>query len=380
MEEPTTTLIPLAIGRPALEGLPREELIQAATLALSFPQADEALQYGAEQGVPDLLAYLAKRLSQLENINLSPKNLMITAGSTGAVEMVVRLFAHRTGVLLVEAPTYRDVIQVFRDQNLRLVSIGMDNDGPLVEPLRALLEAMQTAGTLPSVFYTIPNFHNPTGVTASLERRRAIIKLCQAFGVLILEDDVYRDLAFDGQVPPSYYALAGGKGVISIGSFSKTLAPGLRLGWIVGDEMLIEMCMNSGNPQMGGGANPLAAVMVSEYCQQGLWEPHIEQLRELYRLRCNAMLSALSTHMPPTVTWTRPNGGFFVWLTLPKAVNAHELNARANAAGVLIAPGHAFFAEANPQTRHIRLSFSAADVADFPKGVAALAEVVKDLI
>ncbi len=373
-------MIPLAIGNPALEALPWEALQQAAEKALTFPRAYQALQYGAEQGVPELIAYLTNRVSQVEAINVRPQNLMLTTGATGAVEMIARLFAHRTGVVLVEAPTYRDVLQVFRDQHLRLISIGMDENGPLIEPLRALLEARRNAGTLPSIFYTIPNFQNPTGVTASLERRQAIIQLCQAFGVLILEDDVYHDLIFDGQTPPSYYALAGGKAVVRVSSFSKTLAPGLRLGWIIAPEAVIEACLNSGNLLMGGGANPLIAALVADYCQEGLWEPHIEHLCDLYRRRRDIMLAALATHMPPTVSWTLPGGGFFIWLTLPEPVNGQVLDTRAKAAGVLIAPGHTFFPEADPQTRHIRLSFSYASPDAIATGIASLAAILKAML
>lgn len=372
--------IALAIGQPALEALPWEVLKQAVTRALSLPQAHQALQYGSEWGAPDLLTYLANKVSRTEEMSISLKNLMLTAGATGAVEMITRLFAHRTGVVLVEAPSYRDVLQVFRDQRLHLISISMDDNGPLIEPLRAMLETMHTAGRLPSIFYTIPNFHNPTGVTTSLERRQAIIQLCREFDVLILEDDVYHDLVFDGQPPPSYYALAAGKGVVSIGSFSKTLAPGLRLGWMVAPEAVIEACVNCGTTLMGGGANPLVAALVADYCQQGGWDQHVEYLCDLYRQRRDVMLAALAAYMPPAVTWTLPSGGFFIWLTLPVPMNGQMLEAQARAAGVLIAPGHTFFAEGDPLTRHIRLSFSYANPEAIPRGVAGLARVVEGVL
>lgn len=371
--------IPLALGLPAVEALPHNVLKEAAAHALSLPQAHLALQYGAEAGAPELIDYLVKWVNRGAGMNISAKNVMITTGSTGAVDMITRLFAHRTGVVLVEAPTYRDVLQVFRDQHLHLISISMDESGPLIEPLRALLEEVQRAGTPPAIFYTIPNFHNPTGVTTTLERRLAIIQLCQQFGVLIVEDDVYRDLAFDGRTPPGYYALAGGRGVVSVGSFSKTLAPGLRLGWMVGAEDVIEKCVNSGVPLMGGGANPLVAGIVAHYCQQGVWDVHINYLRELYRGRRDRLLAALDAHMPASVNWTRPGGGFFVWLTLPQAVNGATLGAQAKAAGVLIAPGNAFFADDDPQTRFIRLSFSYASPEAIASGVERLAGVVKGL-
>ncbi|MEZ4667936.1 MAG: PLP-dependent aminotransferase family protein [Anaerolineae bacterium] len=375
----TSDTVALAMGNPAVEALPWDSLQQAGARALALPRAHQALQYGDEQGVPELITYLADKVSRTEGILVAPQNVMITAGSTGAVDMIARLYAHRTGVVLVEAPTYRDVLQVFRDQHLRLVSVAIDDDGPMIEPLRALLERLHREQALPSVFYTIPTFHNPGGITASLERRQAVIDLCQQYGVLIVEDDVYRDISFDKKPPPSYYALAGGVGVVSVGSFSKTLAPGLRLGWIVAAEGVIQTCINSGSLQMGGGANPLVASLVTEYCQQGLWEAHIDGLRELYGERRDAMLVALAAHMPPDVTWTKPNGGYFVWLTLPQAVDGGWLAARAKAAGVLIAPGHSFFAEGDPHTRHIRLSFSYAQPEAITQGIAALAGVVRDL-
>lgn len=372
--------IAMALGHPALEALPWEDLRQSATRALTAPQAYQALQYGDDWGVPELVTYLVNRINRTEAISISPKNLMITAGATSAVEIIARLFAHRTGVVLVEAPSYRDALHVFRDQSLRLISVGMDDHGVLIDALRAVLEELQSAGTPPSVFYTIPNFHNPTGVTTSLERRQAIIELCKAFGVLILEDDVYHDLAFSGHVPPSYYALAGGQGVGSVGSFSKTLAPGLRLGWMVAPEAVIETCVSSGSIQMGGGANPLVATLLADYCQQGLWESHIERLRDLYQKRCAAMLESLAAHMPPSVSWTRPEGGFFIWLTLPEPLDVDALQSRARQAGILIVPGHRFFVESGDQTCHIRLAFSYTDTELIPTGIARLAGVVNGLL
>ena len=171
--------------------------------------------------------------------------------------------------MLVEAPSYVDALHIFRDQQIELCSIPMDEDGLIPSELEKQLAQLNSSGKFPSMLYTIPNFHNPTGITLSEARRIEIIKLSRQYGFLIVEDDVYRDLSFEGELPASFYALAHGKQVLSIGSFSKTLAPGLRLGWLLGSEDAIQRCVNCGTTQMGGGANPFVANIVAEYCRSG---------------------------------------------------------------------------------------------------------------
>jgi 2-aminoadipate transaminase len=300
---------------------------------------------------------------------------MIVAGSTAAVDMLARLYAGRDGVVLVEAPTYHDALHVFRDHDADLRGVPIDQDGLIVEALEAQLSALQREGKSPKLLYTIPNFQNPAGVTLAAARREAILKLAREHGFLVVEDDVYRDLVFEGDVPPSFYALANGQGVLRIGSFSKILAPGLRVGWLVAEPEHIQRCVDCGVMQMGGGASPFAAHVVAEYCRAGCLEPHIAELRQVYQRRCEATLQALGRHMPAGVTWTHPRGGFFIWLTLPEGVKVRPLREAARAQGVLFVPGTGFFADGGGE-RNLRLAFSFVPPDEIEQGVAILAQAI----
>src|SRR2546423_3167510 len=222
--------ISLLFGHPDPETLLPPELRHAMQHIISSPQAYTALQYGPEQGTQSLINFLVDRINRVQGLSLQPGNLMIIAGSTHGVDMLARLYARPGGVVLVEAPTYVDAIHVFLDHHVELCSIPMDENGLIPNELEEQIVQLHSSGVFPSMLYTIPNFHNPTGSTLSEARRIEIIRIAQHYDLLIVEDDVYRDLSFEGELPASFYALANGKQVFSIGSFSKTLAPGLRLG------------------------------------------------------------------------------------------------------------------------------------------------------
>jgi len=192
-----------------------------------------------------------------------------------------------------------------------------------------------------------------------------------------VEDDVYRDLSFEGTVPASFYALANGKQVVSIGSFSKTLAPGLRLGWLLGSEDAIQRCINCGTTQMGGGANPFAAHIVAEYCRSGYWEEHISHVRSLYKMRRDVALAALDKHMPAGVRWTHPAGGFFIWLALPQDVFAQDVKRLALSEGVALAAGEGFFVNPVDGEHHLRLAYSCAAPDDIDAGIRILGQVIQ---
>jgi DNA-binding transcriptional MocR family regulator len=370
--------ISLVFGHPDASTLPVNDLRAAAEAALRGPQARLALAYGPEQGTPALIEYLVEKLNREEGLDLPRDNLMIVAGSTSAVDMLARLYAGRGGVVLVEAPTYHDALHIFRDHGCDLRPVPIDDDGLIVEALAAQLDALRKEGKPPRLLYAIPNFQNPAGVTITNARRKVILKLAREHGFLIAEDDVYRDLVFEGDVPPSFYALAKGQGVLRIGSFSKILAPGLRVGWLIAEPEHIQRGADCGVMQMGGGANPFAAHVVAEYCRAGRLEPHIAELRQVYRHRCEVTLKVLERHMPPGVTWTRPRGGFFVWLTLPEGMNVGPVREAARKHGVLFVPGTGFFANGGGE-RNLRLAFSFVPPDEIERGVAILAQAIKEM-
>src|SRR6266699_3016433 len=352
--------ISLLFGHPDPETLLTPELRNAMQHVISSPQSYTALQYGPEQGTQSLINFLVEKINREQGLSIQPANLMLVAGSTHAVDMLARLYATPAGVILVEAPTSADALHVSRDHQIELCSIPMDEDGLIPSALEKEVARLSFSGKSPSFLYTIPNFHNPTGITSSAARRSEIISIALRHGFPIVEDDVYRDLSFDGAVPASFYALAQGDQVLSIGSFSKTLAPGLRLGWLLGSEDAIQRCVNCGTTQMGGGANPFVARIVAEYCRSGSWERHIEQVQSLYKRRRDVALSALSRYMPADVRWTHPAGGFFIWLSLPKNVFAQHVKRLALQKGVSLVAGEGFFVNPSDGEHNLRLAYSCA--------------------
>jgi 2-aminoadipate transaminase len=371
--------ISLLLGHPDPATLLTPEMQDAIRSTMNQPKSYTALQYGTEQGSPTLRNFLVDKLNREQNLSIEPGNLMVVAGSTHACDLVARLFVRPGSVVIVEAPTYADSIHIFRDHWIDLRSVPMDDSGLIVSELEKLLARLQSEGRSPSVLYTIPNYHNPTGITLAEDRRVEIIRLAQRHGFLIVEDDVYRDLAFESTPPASFYALSKGHGVLSIGSFSKTLAPGLRLGWLVGAEEAIQRCVNCGTTQMGGGANPFSAAVVAEYCRDGHYEPHVAQLRTLYQKRRNVALAALGQHMPSDVTWTHPDGGFFIWLRLPTSVLARQVKQAALQDGLLVAAGEGFYLNPADGQHNLRIAFSFAAPEDIEAGIKILGQVIERL-
>ena len=368
--------IPLMFGHPDPDTLLTPELRNAMLHVINSPRAYTTLQYGAGQGPQGLINFLVEKINREQGLSLQPGNLMVIAGSTHGVDMLARLYAKPGGVVLVEAPTYVDAIQVFRDHQVELCSIPMDENGLIPSELEKQVVQLRSSGTFPSMLYTIPNFHNPTGSTLSEARRSEIIRIARQYGLLIVEDDVYRDLSFEGAVPTSFYALANGQQVFSIGSFSKTLAPGLRLGWLVGSEEAIQYCLNCGTMQMAGGANPFVAHMVAEYCQSGSLEQHVLHLQSLYKMRRDVALAALERYMPSDVEWTHPAGGFFIWLSLPENVFAQDVKLLSLQEGVLVSAGEGFFVNPADGEHNLRLAFSCATPDDIESGIRILAQVI----
>lgn len=373
----TQNTISLLLGHPDPATLLTPEMRNVMQRVISSPQAYTALQYGSEQGTQSLINFLVEKINREQGLSVQPANLMLVAGATHAIDMLTRLYVRSGEVVLVEAPTYVDAIHIFRDHQVELYAIPTDEDGLIPSELEKQLVLLHSSGKFPRILYTIPNFHNPTGCTLPEARRSEIIGLADHYGFLIVEDDVYRDLSFEGAAPASFYALAHGDQVLSIGSFSKTLAPGLRLGWLLGSADAIQRCIDCGTTQMGGGANPFAAQIVAEYCRSGYWDTHISHLRSLYKRRRDGALSALSQYMPGDVRWTHPAGGFFIWLSLPETVFAQDVKRMALQEGVLLAVGEGFFVHPSDGQHNLRLAYSCATPGDIETGIRMLAQVIQ---
>jgi DNA-binding transcriptional MocR family regulator len=349
-------LIDLGWGHPDPALLPVEAMRRAAQATFEHHGPD-ALAYGADRGAGPLLAWLIERIARVEGHAPAPDKILVTGGVSQALDQLCTLCTRPGDVVLVESPTYHLAVRILRDHPLELAPIPFDLDGLQVERLAELLANMRLAGRRISFLYTIPTFHNPTGVCLSMDRRRALVDLAAREGLLIVEDDVYRELAYDGPAPPSLWSLAPSGVVARLGSFAKSLAPGLRLGWLTGDTTLVSRLTGCGLLDSGGGVNHFASLVVSELCAAGDFEVQGERLRAAYRARRDALLEALAASLPAGCTIAPPGGGFFVWVQLPPGSDAAELLSHAEAAGVSYLPGARFHLDGAGQAT-LRLAFS----------------------
>lgn len=361
-------VIDLGVGHPSLGLLPLEELRQAALHRLS--QGDPAfLQYGAEPGDGYFRTELAGFLSRHYGFSLEPDTLFVTAGVSQALDLICTAFTRPGQVIFVEEPTYFLSLGIFRDHHLEVVALPTDADGLDITALEAALRQHQ-----PALVYTIPTFQNPTGATLSQQRRKRLVELSQEYGFLIVADEVYQLLYYHQSPPLSLGSFAAAGTVLSLGSFSKILAPGLRLGWIQAAPRLLHTLTRNGMVTSGGGLNPFASAIVRSALELGLQEQHLHKLRNTYRGRLETMLEALRQNgLRPRYT---PEGGYFVWLELDPAADSQVLLEQAIQAGVRYQPGVRFSSQGN-FAHALRLCFAYYDSAELKKGIQRLAAVLR---
>jgi len=372
--------IPLFAGHPSPDLIPAADIQQIIADAWRDDSSSRMFDYGDEQGDPDLIRFLVERFNERESLNLTSDNVMIIGGSTAGVTMISTLLANEGDPILVDAPSYRDALHIFRDQGLDMHSVPIDDGGVIVDEMVKVLEHLRFEERLPKFYYVVPTFQNPSGITLSRKRRLEIIELSGLYGFTIVEDDVYSDIRFVDEIPPSFYELAKGKNVIRLGTFSKTLSPGMRMGWMLSEPEQIQQFVNSGTMAMGGGANPFTAKVVADYCESGAWDNHVQWLRGRYQTRRNTALSALEKHMPDEVRWTEPDGGYFIWVTLPDSVDVDTLECAANEQNVYFSSGKGFYVNPNDGSHSLRLSYSLVTFDDMKRGIAILGDVIRDLL
>lgn len=358
-------------GFPDPTRLPFEEITEATARALRG-HGQWPLQYGPTVGFEGLLDFLVEKLGHNQELVCTRQHLLLTAGGSQALALLCDLFLDPGDTILSEAPTWMGAVRAFQNYGVRVASIPLDDQGTRVDVLERTLEELRARGVTPKFFYVIPNFQNPAGLTTTLERRRRIVELTARYGVAILEDDAYFDLRFDGEKLPTLYTLADGQGVLYFGTFSKIVAAGMRLGWIVAEPALIARLAAL---KVDGSTNPFAAHVAYEFCKDGRLEARIAELIASYRHRRDVMLGELEERMPEDVTWTTPEGGFFVWLTLPDTVDVTRLLPRARERGVDFSPGPIFFYDG--EGRHnLRLSYSWVDDDEMARGIQILADLI----
>lgn len=365
-------VVSLAGGMPNISGLPLD-VVGDAIGDLVAHQGPVALQYSSGQGDPRLRQQICE-VMRLEGIDAHPDDVVVTVGSQQAVDLVTRVFCDPGDVVICEAPSYVGALGVFKAYQVDVVHAEMDADGLVPDALRQAIAVTKAAGKRIKFLYTIPNFHNPAGVTLSAARRPEVLEICREEDVLILEDNPYGLLGFDSE-PMRALRADEAEGVIYLGSFSKTFAPGFRVGWALAPHAVREKLVLA---QESATLCPptFSQLAVSAYLERHDWKGQVKAFREMYRERRDAMVDALMDLMPAACRWNVPSGGFYVWLQLPPGIDAKAMLPRAVTARVAYVPGTAFYADGFGSSC-MRLSFCYPTPERIREGVRRLAGVVE---
>jgi 2-aminoadipate transaminase len=367
-------VISLAYGMPDPALFPTAGLAAAAQEALGDPaRYAVALQYGNVGGNPLLLSELGRKLEGEDGRPVTPGTLVMTNGSSQAIALVVQALAAPGDVCLCEAPTFLGTIHHIRFQGVRTVPLSLDDDGIDVEGLEQEIHRLEIAGTPPRFIYTIPTFNNPAGTSMTLERRRALLDIAARHGVPIIEDDAYRDLRFEGEPVPTLHALDRDGLVIRLGTFSKIVAPGVRLGFVLAEPAVTERVLAF---KAEGSTNGFASMVVGTFMKTGGLAAHIQTLRAAYRERRDAMYQALEREMPAGVTWTRTQGGFFLWVTVPARADMSKVNAKAAEERIVALAGTECFPDGRG-THNLRLAFSLQPPEKIAEGIRRLGRAIR---
>ncbi|GAC1315945.1 MAG: PLP-dependent aminotransferase family protein [Thermoleophilaceae bacterium] len=369
-------VISLAGGLPDTGTFPTDTFARV-TGRIAQESCAEALQYGPTEGLPKTRECIAA-VMDAEGIHVDPDDMIVTAGGQQVIDLVARALIDPGDVVIAEAPTYPGAVPAFSSYEADVIQIEMDSDGMRIDLLEETLERLDREGRRPKFIYTVPTFHNPAGVTMSLPRRRRLVAVAQQREILVLEDNPYGLLRYEGRPHPTLRELDGGLYVMYLGTFSKILSPGLRLGWVVAPPPVLEK-INLGKQAADLCSSTLSQMMVQAYFAESRWRDYVETLTEIYRARRDTMLDALAEHFPPQARWTRPQGGLFIWATLPDFLDTTDLLARALRDNVAFVPGAAAYVDGRGHSS-MRLNFSASSDDDIREGVRRIGKVVAEQI
>ena len=364
-EQPPPGTINLGIGQPSADLLP-VELVQRSSEGFFAAAEPFDLNYGVLAGDGRFLDSLATFLSQGYGADVAAQELFVTSGNSQGLDLSSLVFAAPGDTVFVEEPSYFLAFQIFRDHGLNIVGIPIDDDGIVISALRAALEQHS-----PAFLYTIPSYHNPGGQCTTESRRREIVALAEEHDFLVLADEVYQLLNYYESPPPAYGTMVASNHVVSLGSFSKILAPGLRLGWIQTAGHLKKKLVNGGYVNSGGSLNHLGSHIVRQSIEDGTLAAHIETLKQVYRGRVEAMDDALQQHFDGIASWTKPGGGYFVWVQLNDDIDTATLRDKARELETGFQQG-AVFSTMGGLTNCMRLCFAHYNEDDIRKGVARL--------
>ncbi|MCI6574089.1 MAG: PLP-dependent aminotransferase family protein [Actinomycetaceae bacterium] len=363
-------VVSLAGGMPFIQGLPLDFLADMSA-RLIRERGDYVLQYGGGQGEEELREMIVE-VMRAEGIRAYPDDITVTTGSQAALDIMTEVFINPGDVIVAEAPSYVGALGVFRAYQANVVHVPLDADGLIPEALEETLTKLQKEGKEVKFLYTVPNFHNPAGATMSVERRPRIVDICRRFHVLILEDNPYGMLGFNDQVMPALQTY-NPDGVVYLGSFSKTFAPGYRVGWALAPHAVTQRLILANENEVLSPTK-VGQISIAEYLRTYDWMGQIKEYRALYRERRDAMLEALDTYLP-MCQWNIPEGGFYTWVKLPEGLDAKAMLPRATKNLVAYVSGTAFYADGQGGD-HMRLSFCYPTPENIHEGVRRLAGVI----
>jgi len=365
-------IISLAGGLPDTSTFP-PDTFAAVAQRIATESCAKALQYGPTEGLQETKDCIAEVMGA-EGMRVDSEDVLVTTGGQQVIDLVTKTLIDPGDVVVAEGPTYPGAANVFTSYQADLVQIDMDADGMRVDLLEDTLDRLDRDGRRPKFIYTVPSFQNPAGVTMSAPRRQRLVEVAHERELLILEDNPYGLLRYEGDPPTPLLSLDGGIYVMYLGTFSKILSPGIRLGWVVAPPPVLEK-INLGKQAADLCTSTLSQLMVQAYFAEGRWRDYVESLTEIYRARRDTMLDALADHFPPQAEWTRPSGGLFIWATLPDFIDTTDLLARALHENVAFVPGEAAFLDGRGRSS-MRLNFSGSDEDAIREGIRRIGEVV----
>jgi len=369
-------VISLAGGLPDTSTFP-PDTFAAMTGRIAEESCARALQYGPTEGLEETKRCIAEVMAA-EDMHADPEDMIVTTGGQQVIDLVTKTLIDPGDVVIAEGPTYPGAVPTFSSYQAEVVQIDMDSDGMRVDLMEEVLERLDREGRKPKFIYTVPSFQNPAGVTLSVPRRKRLVEVAHERELLVLEDNPYGLLRYEGAPNPPLYSLDGGVFVMYLGTFSKILSPGIRLGWVVAPPPVLEK-INLGKQGTDLCTSTLSQLMVSAYFEESRWRDYVESLTDIYRTRRDTMLDALADHFPPQAEWTRPGGGLFIWATLPDFIDTTDLLARALRENVAFVPGEAAYLDGRGRSS-MRLNFSGCDEEDIREGIRRIGEVVTEQV
>lgn len=369
-------VISLAGGFPDTSTFP-PATFEAIWHAVAQESVARALQYGPTEGLDEAKACI-EQIMAAEGMHANPDEIIVTTGGQQGIDLVTRTLIDPGDVIIAEGPTYPGAVPSFSSFQADVVQVDMDSDGMRVDLLEETLDRLEREGRRPKFIYTIPTFQNPAGVSMSLPRRKRLVEIAHERELLVLEDNPYGLLRYEGDALPTLYSLDGGVFVMYLGTFSKILSPGIRLGWVAAPRPVLAK-INLGKQAADLCTSTMTQLMVKAYFEQARWRDYVDSLTDLYRGRRDTLIAALEEHFPPQAEWTRPAGGLFVWATLPEFIDTTDLLARALRENVAFVPGAAAFLDGRGHNS-MRLNFSGSTDADIREGVRRIGEVITEQV